>query len=120
MKNKKVSIVIRTFNEEKWISPCLKSVFNQSYDNLEVIIVDNRSTDKTLDEVSLFEAKVVHIDDFYPGRAINLGVKNSSGEIIVCLSGHCIPKSYNWLHNLINGLDNRYVSVSYSFPPLGP
>ena len=45
----KVSIVIRTFNEEKWIRHCLISVFSQDFKDFDVIIVDNNSTDKTLE-----------------------------------------------------------------------
>ena len=44
----KISIIIRTKNEERWIEQCLKKIFDQSYDNFEVIIVDNNSKDNTL------------------------------------------------------------------------
>ena len=44
VKNLKVSIIIRTKNEEKWINHCLNSIFKQKNDNLaEIIIVDNNS-----------------------------------------------------------------------------
>ena len=46
--NPLVSIIIRTKNEERWISSCLQSVFNQTHKNIEVIIVDNLSTDMTV------------------------------------------------------------------------
>ena len=42
---KKCSIIIRTKNEERWITSCLKSVYNQTYKEIEVIIVDNLSTE---------------------------------------------------------------------------
>lgn len=42
-----VSIVITTKNEEKNIDNCLKSILNQSYKNIEIIVVDNYSTNKT-------------------------------------------------------------------------
>jgi rhamnosyltransferase len=48
MSTRLVSIIIRTKNEEKWISSCLKSVFKQEYKNIEVIVVDNESTDRTV------------------------------------------------------------------------
>ena len=51
MKSKKVSIIIRTKNEERWIGRCLESIFKQNYRNFEVIIVDNESTDKTLEKL---------------------------------------------------------------------
>ena len=41
--NKLVSIIIRTKNEERWITPCLKSIFSQIYRNFEILIVDNYS-----------------------------------------------------------------------------
>ena len=60
---KLVSIIIRTKNEEKWISSCLKSVFQQTYQNIEVIIVDNQSTDRTIKKSKEFPVKIITIDD---------------------------------------------------------
>lgn len=108
-----VSIIIRTLNEEKWISACLKSVFTQSYTNFEVIIVDNRSKDKTVEKASNFLIKLISIDSFTPGRAINLGIKSSLGDYIVCLSGHCIPTNEFWLENLVADLDDETIGGIY-------
>ena len=41
----KISIIVRTKNEERWIGHCLKSIFEQKYESFEVILVDNCSTD---------------------------------------------------------------------------
>jgi CMP-N-acetylneuraminic acid synthetase/GT2 family glycosyltransferase len=109
----KVSIVIRTKNEERWIETCLKGVFNQTYDNFEVIIIDNESTDKTIIKAESFPVKVLSLNNFTPGRAINLGVSESKGEIIVILSGHCIPVNNKWLENLISDLDEPDVAGVY-------
>jgi glycosyltransferase involved in cell wall biosynthesis len=57
--NKLVSIIIRTKNEERWISSCLRSVFRQSYKNIEVIIVDNKSTDLTVERSKSFPVKII-------------------------------------------------------------
>ncbi len=46
-KNPLVSVTITTKNEEKNIENCLKSILEQSYKNIEIIVVDNNSTDKT-------------------------------------------------------------------------
>ena len=43
----KISIIIPCYNAERWISQCINSALNQSYDNCEVIVVDNESTDKS-------------------------------------------------------------------------
>ena len=95
----KISVIIRTKNEEKWISFCLESIFSQIVDaKIEVIIVDNNSTDHTVKISRRFPIyKLLKINKFLPGKALNLGIKNATGNFIVCLSAHCIPKEKTWL-----------------------
>jgi rhamnosyltransferase len=112
--NPLVSIIIRTKNEEKWISSCLRGVFRQEYKNIEVIIVDNESKDRTVAKAQEFPIKLVEIKKFFPGKAINDGIRASSGDYIVCLSGHCIPVNDKWLSNLIKDLKNPSVAGVYS------
>ena len=111
----KVSIIIRSKNEEKWISSCLKAVFVQSYDNFEVIIVDNASTDKTVEKAAEFDVDILNYDQapFLPGHAINEGIRASSGELLVILSAHCIPVNEHWLANLVKSFDNAEVAGVY-------
>ncbi len=109
-----VSIIIRTKNEERWIGPCLESIHNQTYDNFEIIIVDNKSLDKTVEKAKQFKiAKIINIENYLPGKALNLGIKQSKGEYIVCLSAHCIPVNSYWLENLVKAIeeDNSYAGV---------
>jgi len=99
--NNKFSIIIRTKNEESWISHCLSMVYSQSIKNIEVIIVDNNSTDRTIHLAKKFPVdKIIHIQDFVPGKALNDGVRASTGDFLVFLSAHCIPKAENWLEKL--------------------
>tara|TARA_B100000315_G_scaffold244825_1_gene269995 strand:+ start:9174 stop:10544 length:1371 start_codon:yes stop_codon:yes gene_type:complete len=122
----KASIIIRTRNEERWIKHCLDSVFDQDYKSgYEVIIIDNNSTDCTLDIVNRYSVKtIINIRKYLPGKAINVGIEQSEGEFIVCLSAHCIPKSNSWLNNLIRnftddkivGIYGRQIPVSFSHP----
>ena len=104
----KVSIIIRTKNEAPWISSCLNSVLSQSCDfPIEVIVVDNLSSDNTVRLVKAFNnVSLITYNDtvFKPGKAINLGISRSSGDIIVLLSAHCIPRGQNWLSSLIDQL----------------
>jgi len=109
----KISIIIRTFNEERWISHCLQSIFSQNYKNIEVIIVDNNSTDNTLPIAMRHSVKVISINDFFPGKAINDGIKASSGEYIVCISAHCIPTNTHWLESLYLNLKDKLVAGVY-------
>ncbi|MCK5163230.1 MAG: glycosyltransferase family 2 protein [Desulfobacula sp.] len=110
----KASLIIRTRNEERWISSCLKSVFAQDYKDFEVIIVDNQSTDSTLAKVAQFPIeKIVHCQNYIPGRSLNLGIAKAEGEFIVCLSGHCIPTNEKWLGNLLLDFDDPDVAGVY-------
>ena len=109
----KCSLIIRTRNEERWIGPCLRAVFDQTERDFEVILVDNESTDKTVAKAREHDVTVVTVSEYRPGAAINAGVRASSGEIIVCLSGHCIPASDDWLASLIAGFDDDRVAGVY-------
>jgi rhamnosyltransferase len=97
-----ISIIIRTKNEEEWLEQCLKAVFAQKFVEFEVIIVDNESTDRTREIISQFPITLVEITqaEFSYGKAINRGIAAAKGELIVCLSGHCIPANQSWLWNL--------------------
>lgn len=109
----KVSIVIRAKNEERWITSCLNAIFNQSFRDFEVILVDNHSTDMTVAKAKKFGVKVLEIDDYLPGRALNLGIKASDSEFIASLSAHCIPKDRHWLSNLLRNFDDEGVAGVY-------
>ena len=126
---KKVSIIIRTKNEEKWIKPCLNSLVSQTYNNFEIILVDNESTDDTLqivnDHILIKKTTIVYTNNYIPGKALNDGIKKSVGELIVCISAHCIPSSNSWLRDLVAPLSYkenivatyaRQVPMPYSDP----
>ncbi|MDO8748014.1 MAG: glycosyltransferase family 2 protein [Candidatus Omnitrophota bacterium] len=108
-----VSIIIRAKNEQKWIDSCLEGIFRQRYRDFEVILVDNCSTDKTVERAKNFNVKVVTIEHFSPGRAINLGVNASSGDFFVSISAHCIPVNEFWLENLLRNFNDPEVAGVY-------
>ncbi len=107
------SIIIRSKNEEKWIGSCLKSIFEQSYKNFEIILVDNYSNDRTINVAKKYNLKIIKIKNFLPGKAINKGIRASNGEYIVCLSAHCIPTNKSWLRNILNNLKTNKVGAVY-------
>ena len=112
MKNPKISIIIRTKNEEKYISRCLKKISQQTLKDFEIIIVDNNSSDLTVKKASLFTKKIIKIKKFLPGKAINDGIRLSKGKIIVITSAHCIPVN-NSLKNLVKDLSDKKVAGVY-------
>ena len=119
-----VSIIIRTKNEERWINSCIKSILNQSYKSFEIIIVDNNSSDQTLNIVSNHsDIKTVSIEKYLPGDSLNKGIEASKGEFIVCISAHCIPVNSEWLKYLVEtissddkcaGCYGRQIPVSFT------
>lgn len=82
MNNPLVSVIIPTRNSSRTIERCLQSIKDQSYPNIEIIVVDNDSSDSTKDIAFKFTDKVFN---FGPERSYqrNFGVKQASGEYIL-------------------------------------
>lgn len=97
-----ISVIVRTRNERRWIARCLAALQHQDCEDFEVVVVDNESTDGTIEIVRRFGYRLLTItqSEFTHGRSINLGVRESRGEFIAILSGHCIPVSSHWLRRL--------------------
>jgi len=90
MKKKfKVTIVTPTFNSEKYIEATILSVLNQSYKNIEYIIVDGVSNDKTLKIINKYKKKIYKIiieKDMGMYDAIHKGFLKSNGEYLYWLN----------------------------------
>ena len=107
-------------------SASIRRILDQSVKDVEIVIVDNGSRDRTVEKGKLLcpQVKVVSIEDYRPGLAINRGVMESHGEFIVCLSPHCIPATPNWLERFVDnfhdpmvaGAYGRQIPMSYSDP----
>lgn len=89
MSKEKISIVIPCYNVEKYVEKCIKSIMNQTYSDLEVIVIDDKSTDGTYDV--LLKLKKEYNDRFIllqneknSGLAYtrNFGVKKATGKYI--------------------------------------
>ncbi|TRZ49440.1 MAG: glycosyltransferase [Dehalococcoidia bacterium] len=79
--NPLVSIVIPTYNSEKTLVKCLESIKNQTYQNIEVIIVDKYSIGKTIEIAKNYGVKVIQ-GYFNKPEARNVGILNSNGEYV--------------------------------------
>ncbi len=81
MDNPLVSVIIPTKNSSRTLEACLKSIKNQSYKNIELIVVDNNSTDDTKEIAKKYTDKVFN---YGPERSaqVNYGVTKASGKYV--------------------------------------
>lgn len=105
-----VSVIITTKNEEKNIGNCLESISKQSYKNIEIVVVDNHSTDKTKEIVNKFSIKPLNLS-FYthgPERSAqrNFGVNKAKGEYILYLDADMIV-SKNVIQDCVEKIRNN-------------
>ncbi|MEH6559638.1 MAG: glycosyltransferase [Oceanicoccus sp.] len=112
-----VSVVIRTLNEEKHLHELLVAISEQESDlfTVEAVVVDSGSTDQTLAIAKSNNARVTHIEKarFSFGRSLNIGCEFAKGEILVFISGHCVPASATWLHKLCLPIYKKTVQYTY-------
>lgn len=84
----KYSLIVPVYNVEKYISACINSILNQTFDDYEVIIVDDGSTDcslKAIEEIAennKEKIKVIHQENQGLGEARNTGLRHANGEYI--------------------------------------
>lgn len=113
----RVSVIIRTLNEAKYLGELLAKIQQQQSDNVypEVIVVDSGSTDQTLEIATMFGCRVIHIkrDEFSFGRALNIGCQVARGDIFVITSGHCVPVDDYWLDRLCKPILDGQVGYVY-------
>jgi len=84
MKNK-ISVIIPTYNTEQYIKECIDSILNQTYQNFEIIIINDGSTDNTLEVLNSIKderIRVITIENSGQGVARNLALKEATGDYI--------------------------------------
>jgi len=109
------SIIIRAYNEEKHIGRLLDGIARQTLQDIETILVDSGSTDRTLAIASSFPVKVLHIppEEFSFGRSLNLGIAGAQHEAVVLASAHVYPVYPDWLERLLEPFAESKIGLSY-------
>lgn len=84
---KKISIIVPVYNVEKYVEKCIQSLINQSYKNIEIILVDDGSNDrsnKIIDEYAKVDSRILTIHQKNKGvsAARNAGLKVATGEYV--------------------------------------
>lgn len=103
--NHKVSIVVVTKNRPKYLSLCLDSIVNQTYSNLEYIIVDSDSNVETLELILSYNSKIpiklIAAGKCTIGAARQIGFKESTGDIIAYIDSDVELPHENWIEHML-------------------
>ena len=94
----KVSVIVTVYNTEKYVEECIISLINQTYKNIEVILIDGGSTDKTPEICHKYEKeyeniRVVHKENEGVSAARNRGIEEATGDYILFVDGD------DWIEN---------------------
>ena len=111
----RVSIVIRSYNEEKHIARLLNGIIEQTVKDLEIILVDSGSTDATVAIASRYPVRTLTIkkERFSFGRSLNIGCESARGDFIVLASAHVYPVYKDWLENLLKPFEDPKMALVY-------
>lgn len=115
----KISIITSTYNSDKTIKDTLNSILNQTYKNIELLIIDGDSKDNTLEIVhqyeSLFNGKLKYISESDKGiyDAMNKGIRMATGDIIGILNSDDLYMDNNVLEDIANTFIKNKVDSIY-------
>lgn len=117
----KVSVLLLTYNQEKYIKECINSILNQTYQDFEIIINNDCSTDKTLEKINEFDDERIKVITPEYNQGINAALTNlcyqATGEYVVFFAGDDMLKEKH-LETTINYLESHpdidtvYVNVT--------
>lgn len=117
----KISIVVPIYNVEKYLKQCLDSILNQTFKDIEIICVNDGSTDgsvQILDEYKAKDKRIIVIDKENSGygASMNMGLDAASGEYIGIVESDDFikPNMYEELYKLIQKHDCDFVKSEFS------
>lgn len=115
---KKVSVIIPIYNIDKYIEECIVSIINQSYINLEIILVDDGSTDKSGKICDNYlkndnRIKVIHKENRGSASAKNIGLKNATGDYIMFVDGDD-KIELTCIENRVSAIENEKTDIVQS------
>lgn len=111
-----VSVIVCAKNEEQTLPMVIESLFKQDYPDIEIIVVDDRSSDGTYDLLLTYgeKIKLVRIDQT-PNHinnkkyAITLGVRAASNDKLLFIDADCFPSSHRWVSSMMTRFQSTFV-----------
>lgn len=117
MNTELISVIVPIYNVEKYINKCVDSIINQTYKNIEIILVNDGSTDNCYNICNEYEKKdnrikVIHQENSGLSEARNAGIKIAKGEYLAFVDGddYILEDMLEYLYGLINET-NSEISV---------
>ena len=112
---KKVSIIIPVYNAEKFLDRCIQSVLDQTYQNVELVLINDGSTDQSLKKIKKYEKKYKNIIVFTQknkgaGEARNKGINVSTGDYITFVDADDYIED-DYVENLISKSNNMDIVI---------
>lgn len=110
-----ISVIIPTYQHASALPACVEAVFAQTYPNLEIIVVDDGSTDNTQEILKKYQDRVksIHQDNQGSNPARNRGLQEAKGEFVICCDADVIMKP-QMLEKMYQALVSR-PEASYAY-----
>jgi|GEM_PF-2103635 len=109
-----VSVIIRFRNEAAFLEAVFMAVRCQRLEGrVEIVAVDDGSQDGSYAIAERYADKILKIDAYRPGKALNFAIQEARGKYIAVLSGHTIPADCYWLTRLRACLDHPRIAGAY-------
>ena len=107
---RRISVVIPNYNSADTIGKCLRAVFASKYSNFEVIVVDDFSTDNSVEIIKTFPCRLICLEERSgTSKARNTGAQESAGEFIFFTDADCQPHR-DWIERMLAPFDDPGVT----------
>jgi len=118
----KISIIIPVYNTEKYVAECIESCLNQTYKDFEIIVINDGSTDKSVDIISEYHKNnkdkitLIHKENGGTGSALNTGFERMAGEWFKWVSADDVlyPTALETMMDLIEKIPDNKQYIFYT------
>lgn len=113
-----VSVIVPVYNSSTYVEECLNSIINQTYNNIEIIVINDGSTDNSeeiIKEIQKNSSKIIYMKQANKGagETRNTGIGEAKGDYIVFIDSDDKIKE-DYIETLVNKIENENLDVVYS------